>query len=132
MRYIKNLNFETLNLLNRIYKSSKKYQTRQRAHCIILSFKGFTISQLIEIFNVHLNTIYNYLDNWVQYGLLSLYNQKGQGRKSLIKTENEQFIKHVVKKYPNQLKKVLAILDKEKEIKMSLDTLKRFIKKNLN
>ena len=118
MRYIKKLNFETLHLLNRIYKSSKKYQTRQRAHCIILSFKGFSISQLIEIFNVHLNTIYNYLDNWELYGLLSLYD--------------EQFIRHIVRKYPNQLKKVLAILDKEKGIKMSLDTLIRFVKKNLN
>jgi len=34
-----------------------------------------------------------------------------------------------VNKYPNQLKKVINILENEKGIKLSIDTLKLFIKK---
>ncbi len=57
MRYTTNLNFETLHLLNRISKYSKKHQVRQRSMCIILSFNKLPISQLITILNVHRNTI---------------------------------------------------------------------------
>ena len=132
MRYVSNLNFETLSLLNRISKYSKKSQIRDRATCIILSFKRFEISQLITMFGVHRNTIYNYLNNWENQGLLSLYNSKGQGRKSIITYDNEQFVMETVNEYPNQLKKVIVILENEKGIKLSLDTLKLFVKKKMN
>jgi len=130
MRYITNLNFETLHLLNRISKYSKKYQVRQRATCIILSFRKFPISQIVTILKVHRNTIYNYLNNWENNGLLSLYHSIGKGRKSIITSDNEQFVMETVNKFPNQLRKVIKILEKEKGIKLSIDTLKLFVKKN--
>ena len=43
MRFIRDLTFDTAKLLNRIYKESRHYQVRQRAHCILLSYKGVTI-----------------------------------------------------------------------------------------
>ncbi len=130
MRYITNLNFETLHLLNRISKYSKKPQVRQRAMCIVFSFNKLSISQLITILKVHRNTIYNYLNNWENHGLLSLYNYKGQGRKCIITPDNEQFVMETVNEFPNQLKKVINILESEKGIKLSIDTLKLFVKKN--
>ena len=60
MRYIKGLTKDTLKLLKRIYKQSKYYQVRQRAHCIKLSYQGYKISELMEIFQVSRNTIYNW------------------------------------------------------------------------
>ena len=47
MRFIKNLTLDTI-LLNRIYKQSSHYQVKQRAHCILLSNEGKTISELME------------------------------------------------------------------------------------
>ncbi|MHC5722303.1 MAG: helix-turn-helix domain-containing protein, partial [Nostoc sp.] len=44
--------------LNRIYKQSSHYQVKQRAHCILLSYEGKTISELMEIFQVTRGTIY--------------------------------------------------------------------------
>ncbi len=132
MRHIQNLNFDTQNLLERIYKYSSKHEVRQRAKSIILSHKGFSISQLVEVFNVHLNTIYNWLNNWNNSGLLSLYNSKGQGRKSIIQAENEDFIRKSIKKNSKQIKKVVIELDEEKGIKASERTVKRFLKKKLD
>ena len=48
MRFIRDLNFDTAKLLERIYKESVHSQVRQRAHCILLSYKGVTIPKLIE------------------------------------------------------------------------------------
>jgi hypothetical protein len=45
MRFIKDLTPETIKLLNRIYKQSSHYQVKQRAHCILLSYEGKTISE---------------------------------------------------------------------------------------
>ena len=47
-------------MLERIHKQSKYYQVRQRAHCIQLSYQGYKISELMEIFKVSRNTIYNW------------------------------------------------------------------------
>ncbi len=77
MRYIKGLTKETIKLLKRIYKQSKYYQVRQRSHCILLSHERYKISELIAIFKVSRNTIYNWLNNWDSSGLVGLYNREG-------------------------------------------------------
>ncbi len=59
MRYIKGLSPETLKLLKRIYKSSKSEQVRQRSLAIQLSYPGYKNAQLMEIFHVSRNPIYN-------------------------------------------------------------------------
>ncbi len=64
MRYIKGLTKDTAKLLKRIYKQSRRYsavrrrsllrlrqyhQVRQRAHCILLSYQKYKISELMAI-----------------------------------------------------------------------------------
>ncbi len=77
MRYIKGLTKDTIKLLKRIYKQSKYYQVRQRSHCILLSYERYKISELMAIFKVSRNTIYNWLNNWEANGLVGLYNREG-------------------------------------------------------
>jgi hypothetical protein len=67
MRYLKGLSQETLSVLERIYKQSKYYQVRQRAHCLRLSYQGYQISELMKIFQVSRNTIYNWFENVDSY-----------------------------------------------------------------
>ncbi|MDY7007017.1 MAG: helix-turn-helix domain-containing protein [Cyanobacteriota bacterium] len=80
MRYIKGLTKDTLTLLELIYKHSKYYQVRQRAHWIKLSYQGAKISELMKIFKVSRNTIYNWFNLWESSSLVGLYNQPGRGR----------------------------------------------------
>lgn len=130
MRFIKNLPYETQNLLERFYSKSKKHETRQKAHCILLSYRRFTINQLVLIFNVHLNTIYNWLNEWENGGILSLYPEKGQGRKPLLSDDKSQEIKKLILENPKQLKKVVSKIKDEFDISLSTRTLKRYLKKN--
>jgi len=130
MRFITNLSYETQSLLNRIYTKSKKHETRQKSQCILLSHKRFTITQLVGIFNVHLNTIYNWINDWEERGIISLYPIKGQGRKPLLSDDKSQYIKELVLENPKQLKKVISKISEEYDIELSERTLKRFLKKN--
>jgi transposase len=128
MRYIKGLTKDTLKLLKRIYKQSKYYQVRQRAHCIQLSYQGYKIAELCQIFKVSRNTIYNWFNSWELSKFTGLYNQSGRGRKKIFNISQEQEIKNWVKATPKNLGKVQEKIEKEWEIKVSKKTLKRVIK----
>ncbi len=125
MRYIRNLSQETLKLLDKIYKKSKYYQVRQRAHCLILSYQGYQISELMKIFKVSRNTIYNWFNNWESNCLLGLYNNKGRGRKKSFDLNQQNIIKEWVKETPRNLNKVKEKIEKEWGIKTSIDTTRK-------
>jgi len=96
----------------------------------LLSNKGTTINQLVLIFDVHLNTIYNWLNEWESRKLLSLYTKKGQGRKSLLGDDKIEEIKKIVEDSPKELKTVVSKISEKYGIEISTSTLKRYLKKN--
>lgn len=128
MRYIKGLTRETSLLLKRIYKQSKYYQVRQRAHCIQLSHESYQIAELIKIFKVSRNTIYNWFNNWESDGLVGLYNHSGQGRKKIFNPNQQEIIKEWVKETPKNLGLVQEKIFKQWGVTASKDTIKRVIK----
>lgn len=129
MRFIRDLNGENQKMLERIYRESKHHQVRQRAKCILLSFQGATIEELVKIFGVARKTVYNWLTGWEDQKLIGLYNRPGRGRKQKLTEEQKQEVVHWVKEEPKSLNKVLAKVNKEWRIEISKDTLKRIIKK---
>ncbi|PSF25828.1 IS630 family transposase [Aphanothece hegewaldii CCALA 016] len=128
MRYIKRLSQETRKILERIYRESKYYQVRKRAHCIRLSAEGYEIVELMKIFRVSRNTIYNWFNNWEKFSLAGLYNQKGRGRKALFNQQEQETIKQWAKESPKNLEKVREKIEKQWGIKVSKDTIKRILK----
>ncbi len=128
MRYIKGLTKDTIKLLKRIYKESKYYQVRQRSHCILLSYEKYKISELMTIFQVSRNTVYNWLNNWEDLGLVGLYNREGRDRKKLFDPLQQERIKAWVKETPKKLTIVQEKIQKEWDIVASKDTIKRVVK----
>lgn len=129
MRRIRDLTWENRKLLKRISRESKYYQVRDRAKCIILSYEGISIKQLITIFGVSRKTIYNWLTKWKDEKILGLYNHQGRGRKAKFNNEQKNPIKEWVKQEPKTLNKVLAKSQKDWGISVSKETIKRIIKK---
>ena len=64
MRFVEGLCTSQIRLLTRIHKESKKHHVRQRAHCILLSYQGFCVSELAKIFGKTKRAIYSWLDLW--------------------------------------------------------------------
>ena len=126
-KLLANLVFQKSNM-SPIYKQSRHYQVRQRAHCILLSYEGVTIPELIEVFQVSRRTRYNWMNDWEDNRLLGLYNRTGRGRKPTFNQEQKQKIKEWVKLFPKELKKVLAQIKEEWGIIVSKDTVKRILK----
>jgi transposase len=129
MRFIRDLSRETEKMLERIYRQSKHHQVRSRAQCLILSFRGVRIKQLMAIFGVSRKTIHNWLTSWEDEKLVGIYNRSGRGRKPIFKHSQQEQIKEWVKESPKNLKKVLIKVEKEWEINVSKPTIKRILKK---
>jgi transposase len=129
MRFVRDLNLDTQKLLYRIYRESKHPVVRQRAQCILLSFQGWTMPQLIRLFNISRKTLYNWLTRWEDERLIGLYDRIGKGRKPKLDQDQKQQIKEWVKKNPKNLKKVLNEVQEEWGISISKETIKRIVKK---
>lgn len=128
MRYIKGLTKDTIKLLKRIHKQSKYYQVRQRSQVILLSYEKYRISELIKILKVSRNTIYNWLNNWENLGIVGLYNCSGQGRKKLFDVHQQEKIKAWAKETPKNLVVVQEKIKQEWGTIASKDTIKRVLK----
>ena len=129
MRRIRDLSPENIKLLKRISRESKYHQVRSRAKCLILSYQGFVIKELMIIFEVSRKTIYNWFTRWEDEKFLGLYNDKGRGRKPQFNQEQQNQIKDWVKEEPKALKKVKVRIEKDWGVITSKETIKRIIKK---
>ena len=128
MELEKELSPETIRILWRLYRQSKNYQVRARAHCILLINSKYKLEELITIFDASRKTIYNWRNNWSKYKLAGLYNRQGRGRKKTFNKQQEQQIKEWVKQSPRNLKKVIEKIKEEWGIETSKDTVKRILK----
>ena len=115
-------------MLERIYRYSEHHQVRQRAHCILMSFQGFTMTQLMQMYGVSRKTIFNWFSAWETEKLVGLYNEPGRGRKPLFSPEQKAQIQVWVKAHPKSLNKVLQQVEESWGIRASRDTIKRVLK----
>jgi len=125
MRFIQDLSNETVHLLQRFQKQSRHHRVRERAHCILLSFQGYTTNNLANIFHVARITIYHWFNAWEQQGFPGLYDRKGPGRLPLFHPEQKEQIRQWVKRFPKNLNKIRALIHDEFSLDVSKQTIKR-------
>lgn len=128
MRFVKPLPLETRHLLQRLYKQSKHYRVRQRAHCILLSAQGYRIRTLMEIFTVKRRTIINWLNAWEARRFPGLYDLKGKGKKPTLTCAQKAQIKVWSKRFPKNINTLVALVHETFGISVGNRTIKRVLK----
>lgn len=128
MRYIQDLHLDTIHLLERIHTHSRHHQTRRRAQCILLSFRGYTVTQLQDIFQVDRLTIYNWFNAWDSLRLVGLYDRSGRGAKGKLTPEECERVHAWGKQFPRQLTKIRALVKQSFGKQVSKKTLGRVLK----
>ncbi|WP_263080894.1 helix-turn-helix domain-containing protein [Endozoicomonas sp. Mp262] len=53
---------------------------RERAHAILLSIRGYSMSEIAAIFEVRYQTVSDWIDAWDDYGLRGLYKKHEGGK----------------------------------------------------
>ena len=64
MRYITELDNETIKELEKIVKEDEHYKSRYRAQAILLSYKGKNVNELADIFGCKIRTIYRWFNQF--------------------------------------------------------------------
>ena len=128
MRLVRDLSGETQKILGRIYKESKHHLVKQRAQCILLSFQGWTMPQLIPLFGISRKTLYTWLTRWEDERLVGLDDRSGRGRKPKLTDAQKQQVRAWVAADPKNLKNVLDQVQAEWGLEVSQDTIKRVVK----
>lgn len=100
-------------------------RARHRAHAILLSNDGKTVNEIAEIFGVDRDTVTNWLNRWDEEGLDGLPDKPRSGASPKLDESERQIALELLKKYPNQSKRVIEELEKKVGKKISLSTLKR-------
>lgn len=131
MRFIHDLSPETQRLLRRCYKERTHHRVRQRAHCILLSFTGKTTTDLRHIFDVGRLTIYHWLDAWETRHFAGLYDHTGRGRHPKLTSEEQEKAHQYIEQYPQDMRKVVHLMEQETSKRVSTKTIKRLLKKTV-
>lgn len=126
--YITELNKEDKIKLTKIMKTEETYRVRVRAHSILLSSQGYSIDTIADIYQVHRNSVTNWLENWKTDGYESLIDKPKSGRPTILDETEQELAKRIVEENPRSTKKAISEIEKQTGKEVSHDTLKRIIK----
>jgi transposase len=84
MLYIEQLTLEEIVTLEEMHKNHPRYLTRNRAHCILLSYRGYSVPMICSIYNVCRQTVSTLFHKWETQGLCGLMDKAGRGRPCIL------------------------------------------------
>lgn len=101
----------------------------KRLQSIRLNDRGYQVTRISELLEAHYNSVRNWLKRYEQGGLAALAEKPREGRPRLLNEEQEAQVRAWVEEEPRQLKRVRAKVASEFEQSISVDTLKRTLKR---
>lgn len=111
-------------------RSDPRPYVRERAHAILLSAKGYSLSKIGDIFEVQYQTVSRWIDDWERSGIQGLHKRHVGGAQPIFDETETQRLLELVAEEPRRLAYVQAKLERETGKKASLSTLQRLVKKN--
>jgi transposase len=129
MKFIKPLSEIEQMQLHAAYKESHQHRVRQRAHAVLLSAKGYSIPELVDVFGCSRNAINAWLNAWNEFGIDGLQDEVRSGRPRILTPEDSNRLQALLDQNPHQLKTAVAQFEEEAGKTASLDTYRRTVKK---
>jgi transposase len=123
MRYVRPLTPEQREILEKIIKTDASFRARTRAHSLLLSDQGQTITDIAQTYQVHRVSVSSWISNWETWGVQGLYDQPRSGRPRKLNPQEQELAKQYLKEEPHSLKNVVDRLAKktQKRINLSCD-----------
>jgi transposase len=132
MRNVKNLSAQEVEQLRTTIRDSHNNVLKKRCQCILYSYYGLTVSELMDMFDVDRRSIYNWMNRWAKGGLEALQDKPGRGLKPKLNPANQQHVEKVLQamtSFPREPRQALQLLNHQLAKPISQDTLRRFVKK---
>ena len=127
MKNITNLTQKTIDELNNIIKFDDKFRARKRAEAILLSYKGKTVNEIVEILDLKHQAVWKWFRNFETDNVKSLHEKPGRGRKSPLRDLDIDEVKAIAINCPS-VPIVNAKIREKFNIKVSNETMRKFLK----
>lgn len=128
-RFIFNLSEDDRKWLESVWKSDLAHSKRCRAHTILSSFRRRTVNELALIMQVTPETIHDWLDRWEERGRDGLDDAPRSGRPPTLDQTDEQTLKKLILKHPQEPRVVQRELELWTGKTLSRSTLRRVARK---
>ncbi len=118
--------------LEKGYRTGKSHCFRTRCQMILLKSEKRTSEEIAAVLGCCEMVVNNWLVRYEKEGIKGLATRSGRGRPPILSQQNPLHLKKVedeIKKHPNSVKTVVAILEEELNLAMHPETLKRYLKK---
>jgi transposase len=128
MKYISHLTGDEVLRLNAVVKSGQCSRVRHRAHCILLSAKGYKIDEIADIFGADRRTVSAWIDAWEKSGFDGLPDSPRSGRPEKLTEKEKETALKLLRENPRSVRTVIARLAEMTGKAVSANTLKRLAK----
>ena len=118
---------QTLTDMHRLHPSRR---ARMRAHSILLSHQGGSLSRIADIYQVSRYAVSAWRERWHTAGLVGLYAHPRSGRPPRLTREEQHKVDQYLQEHPKDLKQVVHRLAQDTNKQVSTTTIKRLIKKH--
>jgi transposase len=115
-------------------KHHPKYEFRLRCQSLLLSGKGWSVKSIAHHLEVGEHAVSYWFTRWENQGLVGLIRRGGQVRKSTLSVSNQvhqQTLAQAVTHHYQDVARIKADLEAHLGFPMSVDTVKRFLKKTV-
>ena len=129
MLFVKSLTPVEIETLENLHKNHLRPMPRLRAHIILLSHRGYSISTIQSIYNLCRQTIATLLHRWESLGICGMFDSPRSGRpRKLTKTE-ETITLELIHQSPRSLKSVIGEIAQKLGITLTVSTIKTICKR---
>lgn len=125
MRFISSFSEFEKEQLTSLFKYHDSYSVRRRSHSILLSADGFTIDEIVRIYQIHRDTVGTTFDRWEREGVEGLFDGPRSGRPPKLSDDEANEAIKLLKEDPRSIKKAVAATKEKTGKEISEWTLKR-------
>jgi len=115
--------------LEQMYRFHPNKQAQLHAHGLLLLDQGYSFEEVAQILLRCQKSVYNWVNRWLDRGLVGLYNQTGRGRKPLLDLSACLKVEAIVEQAPRRASQHREEIQKQTGHWISKSTLKRTLRK---
>src|SRR2546428_8218120 len=94
VRYVQPLTQEQREFLEKMMQDDASFRARTRAHSLLLSDQGTTITEIAKIYQVNRVIVSAWLTNWEHHGAQAFNDNPRSGRPSKLTFEEQEYATH--------------------------------------
>lgn len=107
-KFVQGLTDDKQRQLKAIMKSDAPQSKRKRAHAILLSFRGYSIDQIADIYEIDRDRVSQWFEWWAELEFDGLGDERRSGRPPKLSVAEQEQAVEIVQEEPRSIKRAVS------------------------